>query len=106
MLCTVLVASESPAFADLLSRRLGIEQDVEIVGQASDAKELMAMSQDTQPDVILLSFGLEDPGLVNNVKIGAPTSQVVFIVQDRTAESARLAMRAGAQDILCAGSLF
>ena len=103
---TVLIASESPQFASLLSRRLGIEQDVEIVGQASDAKELMAVSQDTQPDVILLNFGLEDPDLIKNIKAESPTSQVVLIVQDRTAESARMAMRAGAQDILCAGSLF
>jgi len=103
---TVLIASESPQFANLLSRRLGIEQDIEIVGQASDTKELMSVSQDTQPDIILLNFGLEEPNLIKNVKIGAPASQVVLIVQDRTAETARMAMRAGAQDILCAGSLF
>jgi len=105
-LCKVLIAAESSAFSNLLSRRLSIEADIEVVALVDTAKELMAASQDTQPDVILLNFGLDDPHLVKNVKIGSPTSQVVAIVQDRSADTTRVAMRAGCQDILCAAELF
>lgn len=102
---TVLIATESTAFGNLLSRRLEIETDISVAGIAYDAKELMATCQDTQPDVLLLN--LEHGGkLIRNVKHLSPSTQVVVIVQDRTAHNAREAMRAGAQDILCAGELF
>ena len=103
---TVLIATESTAFGNLLSRRLGIEQDIEILGIAADGVELAHMCDTTQPDVILLNFGLEEPNLVENIKIVSPASQVVFIVQDVTSETARMAMRVGARDCLCSGSLF
>jgi len=99
-MCTVLIATESNAFGNLLSRRLGIEQDIQVVGIAYNPTELMNLSAEQQPDVLLLN--LEHGGkLINNVKHLSPSTQCVVIVQDATSFNIR-----AAKDCIAVNSCF
>ncbi|MEL6617039.1 MAG: response regulator transcription factor, partial [Bacteroidota bacterium] len=56
----VLIADDHPAFRQGLASFLAGEPDVDVVGQAKDGREALALARDLRPDVLVLD--LEMPG--------------------------------------------
>jgi len=57
----VLLADDQPKVRSALRLLLSQEPDVEVVGEAADTETLLALAKATQPDLVILDWGL--PGL-------------------------------------------
>jgi DNA-binding NarL/FixJ family response regulator len=57
----IVVADDHPIFRDGLCKLLALEEDFEVVAQASDGKEVLEVLQQHEPDILLLD--LKMPGL-------------------------------------------
>src|SRR5512132_2948666 len=57
----IVVADDHPIFRDGLCRLLGLEEDFEVVAQASDGRQVLEILQQLEPDILLLD--LKMPGL-------------------------------------------
>jgi two-component system nitrate/nitrite response regulator NarL len=57
----ICIADDHTIFRDGLRRLLGLEEDMEVVGEAKDGSEVADVIRDTDPDVLLLD--LKMPGL-------------------------------------------
>src|SRR5579862_4610556 len=57
----IVVADDHPIFRDGLCRLLALEEDFEVVAQASDGRQVLEVLQQYEPDVLLLD--LKMPGL-------------------------------------------
>src|SRR4051795_6063982 len=57
----IVVADDHPIFRDGLCKLLALEEDFEVVAQASDGREVLEVLQQMEPDILLLD--LKMPGL-------------------------------------------
>jgi DNA-binding NarL/FixJ family response regulator len=57
----IVVADDHPIFRDGLCRLLALEEDFEVVAQASDGRQVLDVLQQFEPDILLLD--LKMPGL-------------------------------------------
>ena len=57
----IVVADDHPIFRDGLCKLLALEEDFEVVAQASDGREVLDVLQQLEPDILLLD--LKMPGL-------------------------------------------
>src|SRR3954467_7267245 len=57
----IVVADDHPIFRDGLCRLLALEEDFEVVAQASDGRQVLEILQQAEPDILLLD--LKMPGL-------------------------------------------
>jgi DNA-binding NarL/FixJ family response regulator len=57
----IVVADDHPIFRDGLCRLLALEEDFEVVAQASDGRQVLEILQQQEPDILLLD--LKMPGL-------------------------------------------
>ncbi len=57
----IVVADDHPIFRDGLCRLLALEEDFEVVAQASDGRQVLEILQQVEPDILLLD--LKMPGL-------------------------------------------
>ena len=109
----VLLLDDHPMVRRGLRMRLGLEPDVEIVGEARSGKEALSLVQSLVPDVFVLGTGtLDQDGIATtgHVRTSAPHTAVVIIglhsdpvtrAQARRAGAAAFVeKRAGAEDLL------
>ncbi len=73
----IVVADDHPIFRDGLCKLLALEEDFEVVAQASDGREVLDVLQQHEPDILLLD--LKMPGLD-----GLATLQRLQAVRNRT----------------------
>jgi len=52
----VVLADDHPIVRDGLRKLLALEDDIEIVGEASDGREVLQVVQQTEPDVVILDL--------------------------------------------------
>ena len=83
-----------------LAMRLGLERDLEVVGQASDATEAVAVATETRPDLVVLDVrmppGGDGLGAIPRLRRAVPGLRVVVLsLHDDQAAEVR-AMAAGA----------
>ena len=64
----VIVADKQPAFREGLCRLLAESKDMEVVGQAVDGEELIALAEKTQPDVIIADVALPKINGIDAIK--------------------------------------
>ncbi len=103
----VLIADDHPFFRDGLRVLLEATRDTEMVGEATDGDEAVALAAELEPDVILMDLRMPGPGgieatrkvLAKNPQIGI---LVVTMVEDD--DSVFAAMRAGARGYLLKGA--
>src|SRR4051794_7494473 len=73
----IVVADDHPIFRDGLCRLLALEEDFEVVAQASDGRQVLEILQQLEPDILLLD--LKMPGLD-----GLATLQRLQAVRNKT----------------------
>lgn len=80
MVVTVVVQQSARLFREGLGQLLAAEDDIEVVGTASSADELVALCQEHAPDLALIessSTGCDIPGLVRRLRRLHPKLRVI-----------------------------
>jgi len=94
----VIVADDHPLFLDGLVAALRASADIEVVGQAADARTSIELARDLVPDVAILDLTMPGGGISAAAAIagsGAPT-RVVMLTASEDADDLLAAMGAGA----------
>jgi pilus assembly protein CpaE len=99
----VLIVDDIPETRDHLSKLLGFEGDVEVVGAAAGGPEAVQMASALKPDVVLMDINLPGmDGITATEKLAAevPTAAVIMMSVQGEADYLRRSMLAGAREFL------
>jgi pilus assembly protein CpaE len=99
----VLIVDDIPETRDHLSKLLGFEPDVEVVGAASGGPEAVEMATALKPDVVLMDINMPGmDGITATEKLAAevPTASVIMMSVQGEADYLRRSMLAGAREFL------
>jgi pilus assembly protein CpaE len=99
----VLIVDDILETRDHLSKLLGFESDVEVVGAAAGGPEAIEMATALRPDVILMDINMPGmDGITATEKLAAevPTAAVIMMSVQGEADYLRRSMLAGAREFL------
>jgi pilus assembly protein CpaE len=99
----VLIVDDIPETRDHLSKLLGFESDVEVVGTAAGGAEAIEQAALIKPDVVLMDINMPGmDGITATEKLAAdvPTAAVVMMSVQGEADYLRRSMLAGAREFL------
>ena len=99
----VLIVDDIPETRDHLTKLLGFEGDIEVVGSAASGGEAIEMAARFQPDVVLMDINMPDmDGISTTEQLAArvPTAAVVMMSVQGEADYLRRSMLAGAREFL------
>lgn len=99
----VLIADESGQVTDNITRRLALEDDLEICGTASDGESAVQQALWLKPDIAIVDSGL--PGMdggqtTQMLSASLPGTGVIMMSMEVESDAYRLAMVAGAREVL------
>ncbi len=99
----VLIVDDIPETRDHLTKLLGFEKDIEVVGAAASGAESLQMAAKLQPDVVLMDINMPDmDGITATELLSAqvPTTAIVMMSVQGEADYLRRSMLAGAREFL------
>jgi pilus assembly protein CpaE len=99
----VLIVDDIPETRDHLSKLLGFEADIEVVGAAASGRDAIEMAAQLTPDVVLMDINMPDmDGISATERLSAevPTAAVVMMSVQGEADYLRRSMLAGAREFL------
>jgi pilus assembly protein CpaE len=99
----VLIVDDIPETRDHLSKLLGFEADIDVVGVASSGAEAIERAVALQPDVVLMDINMPDmDGIAATEQLSAkaPAASVVMMSVQGEADYLRRSMLAGAREFL------
>src|SRR6476659_1163973 len=99
----VLIVDDIPETRDHLTKLLGFESDIEVVGSAASGSESLTMAGEMLPDVVLMDINMPDmDGIAATEKLSAqvPSASVVMMSVQGEADYLRRSMLAGAREFL------
>src|SRR5436190_12890553 len=99
----VLVVDDIPETRDHLTKLLGFEADIDVVGAASSGREAIDMAARIRPDVVLMDINMPDMDGISateQLSATAPGAAVVMMSVQGEADYLRRSMLAGAREFL------
>jgi pilus assembly protein CpaE len=99
----VLIVDDIPETRDHLTKLLGFENDVEVVGSAASGAEAISLATSLRPDVVLMDINMPDmDGIATTERLSAevPGTAVVMMSVQGEADYLRRSMLAGAREFL------
>jgi pilus assembly protein CpaE len=99
----VLIVDDIPETRDHLTKLLGFESDIDVVGSAASGAEAIALATSLTPDVVLMDINMPDmDGIAATEQLGraVPTASVVMMSVQGEADYLRRSMLAGAREFL------
>ncbi len=99
----VLIVDDIPETRDHLSKLLGFESDIDVVGSAASGREAIEMAAKLTPDVVLMDINMPDmDGISATERLSAevPSAAVVMMSVQGEADYLRRSMLAGAREFL------
>jgi pilus assembly protein CpaE len=99
----VLIVDDIPETRDHLSKLLGFEGDIEVIGAAASGAEAIQMAVALGPDVVLMDINMPDMDGIATTELLAvkyPTAAVVMMSVQGEADYLRRSMLAGAREFL------
>ena len=99
----VLIVDDIPETRDHLTKLLGFESDIEVVGAAASGAEAIEIAAGLAPDVILMDINMPDmDGITATEHLAsrAPNAAVVMMSVQGEADYLRRSMLAGAREFL------
>ncbi len=103
----ILIADDHPVVREGLVTMLGLEADLEVVGQARDGEEACRLYEELRPDILILDLrmpkkdGLE---VVAELMARRPRPRIIVLTNSPKAEDLRRALSAGAKSYLLKGA--
>jgi DNA-binding NarL/FixJ family response regulator len=95
----VLVVEDYEPFRRFVCSTLSKRPDLQIVGEVSDGLEAVLKVRELRPDLILLDVGLPTLNGIEaarRIRELSPTSRIIFVSQESSAEVVQEGFRAGA----------
>ena len=95
----VLLVDDFPLIREGIAAALSRDPAIQIVGEASDGVEGLAMARELKPDVILLDLHMPEMGgmmMLERLRSEAPDSRVLVMTASEKAETLLAAVSAGA----------
>ena len=80
--CQVVICDDQPGFRQIVSVVLGLDPELEVVGEAADGRDAIRVVGELQPDVLLLDIampvmdGLE---ALPHIRASAPETRIVML---------------------------
>jgi pilus assembly protein CpaE len=99
----VLIVDDIPETRDHLTKLLGFESDIDVVGSAASGVQALEMAGRLSPDVVLMDINMPDmDGITATEKLSAavPEASVVMMSVQGEADYLRRSMLAGAREFL------
>jgi pilus assembly protein CpaE len=99
----VLVVDDIPETRDHLTKLLGFESDIDVVGAAASGREALDMAGRLSPDVILMDINMPDMdgiAVTEQLSSAVPNAAVVMMSVQGEADYLRRSMLAGAREFL------
>jgi pilus assembly protein CpaE len=99
----VLIVDDIPETRDHLSKLLGFESDIDVVGSAASGSEALEIATQLLPDVVLMDINMPDmDGITATEQLSSrvPTAAVVMMSVQGEADYLRRSMLAGAREFL------
>lgn len=99
----VLIVDDIPETRDHLTKLLGFESDVEVVGAAAGGTEAIEMGMALRPDVILMDInmpGMDGIAATEKIAQEVPNAAVIMMSVQGEADYLRRSMLAGAREFL------
>ena len=103
----VLIADDHPFFRDGLRVLLEATPDTELVGEATDGNEVLALAEESKPDVILMDLRMPALGGIaatRKILENTPETNILVVTMVEDDDSVFAAMRAGARGYLLKGA--
>lgn len=103
MAIRVFLADDHTVVRDGLRILLEAQGDIEVVGDASDGRQVVALAQQLVPDVVVMDIAM--PGLngidaAQEIRRACPSVQILFLSMHSTNEHIFRALNAGAKGFL------
>ncbi len=99
----VLIVDDIPETRDHLTKLLGFESDIDVVGSAASGAEAITVATAMTPDVVLMDINMPDMDGIAATELLAravPTASVVMMSVQGEADYLRRSMLAGAREFL------
>lgn len=99
----IVVADDHPIFRDGLCRLLALEEDFEVVAQASDGREVLEVLQQFEPDILLLDLkmpGLDGLGTLQRLQAARNQTRVIVLTASDDKNEFVQAMKLGTSGIV------
>ena len=103
----VVIADDHPMFRYGLAAALAAPGEVEIVGEAADGRELLAIVDHTLPDVVITDLvmpGLDGAAAATTILARHPDTAVLVLTMHEDNQALFSALRAGARGYLLKGA--
>ncbi len=103
---TILIVDDHAIVREGLKMVLDLEADLEVVGQASDGGQAVAMASELTPDLVLMDVLMEGPGgsdgidACRQIKSNLPDTRVLMLTSHSASEAVEAAVLAGASGYL------
>ncbi len=99
----VLLADDSPVVRHGLRALLEVHDDIEVVGDATNGKEVLCLARQLHPDVVIMDIGMPElNGIEATLRMHdvCPSAQVLILSMHSTTEYIFRALQAGAKGYL------
>jgi pilus assembly protein CpaE len=99
----VLIVDDIPETREHLSKLLGFEPDIKVVGLAGSGAEAIEMAETLRPDALLLDINMPDMdgiATAEQLTLRVPTSALIMMSVQGEADYLRRSMLAGAREFL------
>jgi len=99
----VLIVDDIPETRDHLTKLLGFETDIEVVGTAGSGPEAIDAASSQSPDVVLMDInmpGMDGITATEQISARAPSASVIMMSVQGEADYLRRSMLAGAREFL------
>jgi pilus assembly protein CpaE len=99
----VLIVDDIPETRDHLSKLLGFEGDIDVVGAAASGTEALKLASSLTPDVVLMDINMPDMDGIATTELLArevPTASIIMMSVQGEADYLRRSMLAGAREFL------
>jgi pilus assembly protein CpaE len=99
----VLIVDDIPETRDHLTKLLGFESDIEVVGSAASGADAIELAGNLNPDVVLMDINMPDmDGIAATERLArtVPAASVVMMSVQGEADYLRRSMLAGAREFL------
>lgn len=103
MACRIVICDDQAGFRQLLTLVLGLQDGLEVVGEAEDGRGVVDVVAQFEPDVLLLDIAMpERDGLeaLPYIRAASPETSVVMLTAFGSASMRRRAHEAGAEGLI------